>query len=166
MLTQQMELFCQNYATSNNATSAAKAAGYKDAHAANQGHRLLKRDDVQERIKDFQGIITTDIDVVAELERQYETSRLAGHGNVSLKALELLGKARGNKAEAETKDPVVLELEIVRCIQVLGLDKIMELIVIAFPEVSNEEDIEEDVVEDNDEDIEEEIEDYEFGCDE
>ena len=72
-----MELFCQNYATSRNATSAAKAAGYKNNHAANQGHRLLKRDDVQERIKDFEGIITTDIDVVAELERQYETSRLA-----------------------------------------------------------------------------------------
>jgi hypothetical protein len=149
MLNPQMELFCQNYATSRNATSAAKAAGYKDNHAANQGHRLLKRDDVQERIKDFEGIITTDIDVVAELERQYETSRLAGHGNVSLKALELLGKARGNKAEAETKDPVILELEIVRCLQVLGLDKVMELIAIAFPEIyedleEEEEDLEED----------------------
>ena len=162
-----MELFAQNYSSNgNNATQAAVAAGYSKNHAANQGHRLLQRDDVQERIKDFQGIITTDIDVITELERQYESSRLAGHGNVSLKALELLGKARGNKAEAETKDPVVLEGEIVRCIQVLGLDKIMELIVIAFPEVSNEEDIEEDVVEDNDEDIEEDIEDYEFGCDE
>ena len=150
MLTQQMELFCQNYATSGNATSAAKAAGYKGAHASNQGHRLLKRDDVQERIKDFQGIITTDIDVVAELERQYETSRLAGHGNVSLKALELLGKARGNKAEAETKDPEVLELEIIRCLQVLGLDKVMELVAIAFPEVS-EEDIEEDIEDSEDE---------------
>ena len=49
-LTPRQETFCQAYAVQPNGAAAARAAGYKASHAANQGSRLLKRPEIAERI--------------------------------------------------------------------------------------------------------------------
>lgn len=42
MLNDKQEKFAQSYVLHNNATEAAKAAGYSASSAANQGYRLLQ----------------------------------------------------------------------------------------------------------------------------
>ena len=44
MLTEKQEKFAQSYVLNNNATDAAKSAGYSDRSAYNQGYRLLQND--------------------------------------------------------------------------------------------------------------------------
>ena len=46
MLNEKQEKFAQSYVLHNNATEAAKSAGYSAASAANQGYRLLQIDAV------------------------------------------------------------------------------------------------------------------------
>jgi hypothetical protein len=49
-MTPRQELFCFEYAHSLNATAAALAAGYAEASAYSQGHDLLKKPEIQNRI--------------------------------------------------------------------------------------------------------------------
>ena len=56
------------------------------------------------RIKELEGEFTTDVDVIEELEKQYEAAKSQGHGQTALKALELLSRVRGNNAEDEGPD--------------------------------------------------------------
>ena len=51
MLNDKQEKFAQSYVLHNNATEAAKSAGYAAASAANQGYRLLQIDEIVERIR-------------------------------------------------------------------------------------------------------------------
>ena len=46
MLNEKQEKFAQSYVLHNNATEAARAAGYAAASAANQGYRLLQIDEL------------------------------------------------------------------------------------------------------------------------
>ena len=130
---ERKEQFCQNYILHRNATKAAKDAGYKEASAYNQGYRLLKETEVQERILELQNEITTDIDVISEIEKQYETARNAGHGTTALKALELLSRVRGNNSDSEEISEDSLELEITRLMKVIGFHKMFSLMEQAFP---------------------------------
>ena len=91
-LNDKQEQFCQNYVLSRNATKAAKAAGYSESSAYNQGHRLLQEERIQERLKELTNEMVTNVDVVSEIEKQYEVARNGGHGTTALKALELLSR--------------------------------------------------------------------------
>ncbi len=125
----KQEKFAQAYVLHRNATEAAKAAGYSDRSANNQGYRLLQMDEVIERIADLENELVTDIDVVDELESQYTFAASHGHTNSAIKALELLSRVRGAKSDRTTHlSTETIENEIVGYMEALGKDKIDDLI--------------------------------------
>ena len=128
-LNAKQEKFVQAYVLHRNATEAAKAAGYSDRSANNQGYRLLQMDEVTERIADLENELVTDIDVVDELESQYTFAATNGHTNSAIKALELLSRVRGAKSDRTTHlSTETIENEIVGYMEALGKDKIDDLI--------------------------------------
>jgi len=138
-LNEKQEQFCQNYVLSRNATKAAKAAGYSQASAYNQGHRLLQEERIQERLKELTNEMVTNVDVINEIEKQYEVARNEGHGTTALKALELLSRVRGNNADVEEQTTESLEEDIKGILQALGFDQCFLLFAEAFPDEFNEE---------------------------
>ena len=107
MLNEKQEAFVQHYVLTRNATEAAKAAGYSSKSAYNQGYRLLQDEEVQQRVYDAEQEMTTDVDVISELENQYSYAKGHGHTNSAIKALEILSRVRGNK----TGDGDILNVE-------------------------------------------------------
>jgi phage terminase small subunit len=134
LLNEKQERFCQAYILHRNATKAAATAGYSETSAHNQGHRLLQDDRIKERIDELTNEISTDVDVISEIEKQYEVARNAGNGNTALKALELLARVRGNNEDEVSTDEETLEMEIVNAIRVMGVEKSFQLFELAFPE--------------------------------
>jgi phage terminase small subunit len=138
------EAFCQTYVISRNATKSAQAAGYSENSAYNQGYMLLKRPEIKDRIAELEGEVTTDVDVIAELEKQYEQAKINNNGQTALKALELLARARGNKsAEDGPTDIEGLEENIKHSMQTIGKQKMYALFMETFPEDFEEEEDEE-----------------------
>ena len=128
-LNDKQEKFAQSYILHRNATEAARAAGYSKASAYNQGYRLLQNDEVKERIEDLEKELTTDVDVVAEIENQYTFAKANGHTNSAIKALELLSRVRGARSDKEIDmSEEGLETAIVEAMQVLGKEKVSELV--------------------------------------
>jgi len=128
-LNEQQERFCQSYILHRNASEAARAAGYSKEHAARQGHRLLQNEEIIERITDLEQNLTTDVDVISEIEKQYEFAKANGHTNSAIKALELLSRIRGAKSEKEIDiSPEGLDANIVDTLKILGKKKVNELI--------------------------------------
>ena len=107
MLNDKQELFVQHYILTRNASEAAKAAGYSERSAYNQGYRLLQDEAIQQRIYDAEQEMTTDVNVISELENQYSYAKGHGHTNSAIKALEILSRVRGNK----TNDEDILNVE-------------------------------------------------------
>ena len=101
MLNDKQELFVQHYILTRNASEAAKAAGYSERSAYNQGYRLLQDEVIQQRIYDAEQEMTTDVNVISELENQYSYAKGHGHTNSAIKALEILSRVRGNKTNEE-----------------------------------------------------------------
>jgi len=129
MLNEKQEKFAQAYVLHNNATEAAKAAGYAAASASNQGYRLLQMDEVSERIRILELELETNVDVIEELESQYTYAKQNGHTNSAIKALELLSRVRGANSDANINlDSETLEGAIVGCFNVLGEDVVMNLL--------------------------------------
>ena len=129
MLTDKQERFAQAYILHRNATEAAKAAGYAPRSAYNQGYRMLKNDEIVERIADLENELVTNIDVIDEIENQYTFAKANGHTNSAIKALELLSRVRGAKSDKDidiTKEGV--EASIIDAFKILGKDKITDLI--------------------------------------
>lgn len=145
-LNEKQEQFCQNYVLSRNATKAAKAAGYSEASAYNQGHRLLQEERIQERLKELTNEMVTNVDVVSEIEKQYEVARNGGHGTTALKALELLSRVRGNNTDVEEQTAESLEEDIIGIMQTLGFEQCFTLFAEAFPSEFNEEEEEDDLL--------------------
>ena len=102
-LNDKQEKFAQSYILHRNATEAARAAGYSKSSAYNQGYRLLQNEEVKERIEDLEQELTTDVDVVTEIENQYTFAKANGHTNSAIKALELLSRVRGNKSDQDSE---------------------------------------------------------------
>ena len=128
-LNEKQEKFAQSYILHRNATEAARAAGYAKESAYNQGYRLLQNEEIKERIEDLEKELTTDVDVVSELEQQYTYAKNNGHTNSAIKALELLSRVRGNKSDNEMNlNPEELEQQIINCLNVLGKNKVTELL--------------------------------------
>ena len=127
-LNEQQERFCQSYILHRNASEAARAAGYSKEHAARQGHRLLQNEEVIERITELEQNLTTDVDVITEIEKQYESARTNGHTNSAIKALELLSRVRGTQDEKEdVTDPDKLKEDLIDCAKILGKDFFIEV---------------------------------------
>jgi len=129
MLSDKQERFAQAYVLHRNATEAAKAAGYSARSAYNQGYRMLKNDEIVERIADLENELVTNIDVIDEIENQYTFAKANGHTNSAIKALELLSRVRGAKSAKDidiTKEGV--EASIIDAFKVLGKVKITNLI--------------------------------------
>jgi hypothetical protein len=127
-INEKYEIFCQHYALSRNGTESAKQAGYSNKSAANQASRLLQRSEIQERILEITGELSTNIDVVTELEKQYMTAKSNNHGQTAIKALEMLGRIRGANPDNVEQSPETLEREIIRCLEILGEQKVIDLV--------------------------------------
>jgi|TARA_R100000093_G_scaffold4132_1_gene3965 hypothetical protein len=129
MLNEKQEKFAQAYILHNNATEAAKAAGYAAASAANQGYRLLQMDEVVERIRLLENELETNVDVIEELEGQYTYAKQNGHTNSAIKALELLSRVRGANSDVNANlDSETLEGAIIGCLNVLGKDVVLSIL--------------------------------------
>ena len=129
MLNDKQEKFAQSYILHRNATEAAKAAGYAARSANNQGYRLLQVDEIVDRIRELENELETSVDVIDELENQYEYAKANGHTNSAIKALELLSRVRGaNSDTISSLDEETLETAIVGYLNVLGADKVFNLI--------------------------------------
>ena len=116
MLNEKQEKFAQAYVLHRNATEAAKAAGYASESAYNQGYRLLQKQEVTDRVHELEQELETDVDVIKEMESQYEFAKANGHTNSAIKALEV----------AADKD--TLEVAIIGCLNVLGYEKVISLL--------------------------------------
>lgn len=124
-LNDKQERFSQAYVLHSNATEAAKAAGYSESSAYNQGYRLLQQDKVKERIEDLQKESFTTVNVVAELE----TLVAEGGDATKIKALELLSKVRGTKSDQDVeKNEDELHADIVSALNIIGADETLALI--------------------------------------
>ena len=129
MLNDKQEKFAQSYVLHNNATEAAKAAGYAASSAANQGYRLLQLEEIVERISTLENELETNVNVIDELESQYTYAKTNGHTNSAIKALELLSRVRGANSDINTNlDSNSLQSAIVGCLNVLGEDEVMNLL--------------------------------------
>ena len=129
MLTDKQERFAQAYVLHRNATEAAKTAGYSLKSANNQGYRMLKNDQIQERIADLENELVTNIDVIEEIENQYTFAKNSGHTNSAIKALELLSRIRGAKSGKDLDiSKESLEIAIIESLKVIGKERVLELL--------------------------------------
>ena len=129
MLTERQERFAQAYIIHRNATEAAKTAGYSLKSSNNQGYRMLKNDEIQERIADLENELVTNIDVIEEIENQYTFAKANGHTNSAIKALELLSRIRGAKGDKDIDlSKEGLKTGIIDALKILGKKNVMELI--------------------------------------
>ena len=129
MLNTKQEKFAQAYVLHRNATEAARAAGYSAGSANNQGYRLLQSDEVTERIHELEQELETNVDVIEEIESQYTYAKTNGHTNSAIKALELLSRIRGANSDININmDEETLETAIVGCLNVLGEEKVYDLL--------------------------------------
>ena len=129
MLNEKQEKFSQAYVLHRNATEAAKAAGYAAESAYNQGYRLLQKQEVIDRVHELEQELETDVDVIKEMESQYEFAKANGHTNSAIKALELLSRIRGSSTDGKiSTDKDTLEVAIIGCLNVLGYEKVVALL--------------------------------------
>mgnify|MGYP003146441221 FL=1 len=129
MLNEKQEKFSQAYVLHRNATEAAKAAGYAAESAYNQGYRLLQKQEVIDRVHELEQELVTDVDVIKEMESQYEFAKANGHTNSAIKALELLSRIRGSSTDGKVStDKETLEVAIIGCLNVLGYEKVISLL--------------------------------------
>ena len=125
----QQERFCQSYILHRNASEAARAAGYVKEHAARQGHRLLQNEEIVERIEDLEKELSTEVDVVPEIENQYTYAKANGHTNSAIKALELLSRVRGAKTDKDIDlDTEKLEETTIDYMKILGKDIVIRMV--------------------------------------
>ena len=76
----------------------------------------------------FLFLINLDVDVITEIERQYEYAKENGHTNSAIKALELLSRIRGTQEEKEdTTDPEKLKEDLVASAKILGKDFYLDI---------------------------------------
>tara|TARA_R100000963_G_C4565224_1_gene52372 strand:+ start:49 stop:546 length:498 start_codon:yes stop_codon:yes gene_type:complete len=129
MLNEKQERFAQAYTLHRNATEAAKAAGYSATSANNQGYRLIHLQEVIDRVHELEQELETDVNVIEEIESQYTYAKANGHTNSAIKALELLSRIRGsNNDTGLSVDKDTLETAIIGCLNVLGEEKVGNLL--------------------------------------
>jgi len=125
------ELFAQAYTQTHKGAFSARKAGYKSKNSHIVASQLLKVPEVQERIKELEENteFTFNVDVIEEMEKQYDVATKSGQTSSALKALELLSKIRGNKSNEEIEMSLEsLEYNIIECLNKLSTDKVKLLI--------------------------------------
>ena len=128
-LNEKQEKFAEAYVLHRNATEAAKAAGYSATSANNQGYRLMQIQEVVDRVHELEQELETDVNVIEEIENQYTFAKANGHTNSAIKALELLSRIRGSNSDTGLSvDKDTLETAIIGCLNVLGEDKVVQLL--------------------------------------
>lgn len=129
MVNERQEKFARHYVVTRNATESARAAGYAEGTAQAQGYRLVNSPDVAARISELEKNGISDIDVMAEIEKQYEYAKNNNHTQSALKALELLSKVKGGIAVENPKTIKELEEDIIKSLEILGEERTMKLLV-------------------------------------
>jgi hypothetical protein len=128
-LNEKQEKFAEAYVLHRNATEAAKSAGYSATSANNQGYRLMQMQEVIDRVHELEQELETDVNVIEEIESQYTFAKANGHTNSAIKALELLSRIRGSNSDSSSSmDKDTLETAIVGCLNVLGEEKVVQLL--------------------------------------
>jgi phage terminase small subunit len=112
------EAFCRLFHQSGNAAEAARDVGFSYEYAANQGYRLLKRDDIQARLAEFaakdaaadaefmaeraarrakiESMAQTEAEaLLAKLDPVYEERLEAGDHETAMKVIELQARIAG-----------------------------------------------------------------------
>ena len=133
-LNEKQEKFCQAYVLRHNASEAARIAGYAEKYSHTQGYKFLKGDttlsaEINERIKELEGTLETNVNVVDEIESQYAFAKKEGHTNSAIKALELLSRIRGANSDKEVQlTPEKLDESIITSLKILGKKKVEDLL--------------------------------------
>jgi hypothetical protein len=159
MLNEKQEKFAEAYVLHRNATEAAKAAGYSAASANNQGYRLMHLQEVIDRVHELEQQLETNVNVIEEIENQYTYAKANGHTSSAIKALEVLSRIRGtNSDKGLAVDKDTLETAIIGCLNVLGEEKVVQLLskcnfAMELFEEDDQEDAEESSGDDEDETI-------------
>ena len=127
------EKFVQCLHTFKNKAKAVRMAGYSAKNSDVTSQQLLKRKDIQERLKEVEEENVTEInfnvDVVEELEKQYDTAQKKHNITGALKALELIQKVRGNKSSNEIEaTEESLEENIKECLNKMSVSRVLNLI--------------------------------------
>jgi hypothetical protein len=85
--------------------------------------------EVVDRVHELEQELETDVNVIEEIESQYTFAKANGHTNSAIKALELLSRIRGaNNNTGLSMDKDTLETAIVGCLNVLGEEKVVQLL--------------------------------------
>jgi hypothetical protein len=91
--------------------------------------RKVQSQEVIDRVHELEQQLETDVNVIEEIENQYEFAKANGHTNSAIKALELLSRIRGaNSDTGMSMDKDTLETAIVGCLNVLGEEKVVQLL--------------------------------------
>jgi len=127
------EKFVQCLYIFKNKAKAVRMAGYSSKNSAQTAQQLLNREDIQERLKEVEKENITEVnfnvDVVEELEKQYDSAQKKHNITGALKALELIQKVRGNKSSNEIEISVEsLEENIIDCLNKISTENVKKLI--------------------------------------
>jgi phage terminase small subunit len=127
------ESFCQFMATTNKQSLSAKKSGYSEKNAHIIGYQLMQIPEIKARVEELKESKKTEVnfnvDVVEELEKQYDTAQKKHNIPGALKALELIQKVRGNKSSNEIEISVEsLEENIIDCLNRISTEKVKELL--------------------------------------
>jgi hypothetical protein len=89
---------------------------------------LLQDSEVQQRVYDAEQEMTTDVDVISELENQYSYAKGHGHTNSAIKALEILSRVRGNKSNDDdilNTDKIINDIQ--NAMRIIGKKEMQKL---------------------------------------
>lgn len=116
-MTKRQEMFCQEYVISGNSTQAAIKAGYSVSSAYSQGQRLLKNDEVQDKIRALSDEIRTEKILDARKMQEILTSIILQESQEEVIVVEGCGDG---VSEAVTKTKTASQSDRIKAIQLLA----------------------------------------------
>jgi len=130
---EKYEDFANMVAKTGNGALSARSVGYAKKHSHITASKLLKIPEIKARVEELKESKKTEVnfnvDVVEELEKQYDTAQKKHNIPGALKALELIQKVRGNKSSNEIEISVEsLEENIINCLNRISTEKVKELL--------------------------------------
>tara|TARA_R100000655_G_scaffold92148_1_gene133167 strand:- start:42 stop:542 length:501 start_codon:yes stop_codon:yes gene_type:complete len=130
---EKYENFAQMVAKTGNGALSARGVGYAAKHSHITASKLLKIPEIKERVEELKESkkeeINFNVDVVEELEKQYDTAQKKHNITGALKALELIQKVRGNKSSNEIEaTEESLEENIKECLNKMSVSRVLNLI--------------------------------------
>ena len=112
-LTPRRQAFVEIFLRSWNATEAARAAGYSERSAHNQGHRLMKNDDIraviQERLQELHLSADEVLVRLAQIARGEHGDYIQPDGSVDLERMQADGKLHLIRSVRPTRYGLVVE---------------------------------------------------------